>query len=57
MDPNEIKLDNINKSFQYQKICIELDSCDSLSTMRDIAKSYLKLYLKQQEVLSSIGNM
>ena len=57
MDPNEIKLDNLNKSFQYQKISRELDDCDSLSTMRDIAKSYLKLYLNQQEVLAAIDNI
>jgi|TARA_B100000035_G_scaffold139062_1_gene118510 hypothetical protein len=57
MDPNEIKLDNLNKSFQYQKLSRELDECDSISTMRDIAKSYLKLYLKQQEVLTVIDNI
>ena len=55
MDPDQIELKNLSKSFAYQKIANELDSCDSVSVMRDIAKSYAKLYLKQQEVVSSLG--
>jgi hypothetical protein len=55
MDPNEIKLNALSKEFAYQKIANELDSCDSVSVMRDIAKSYAKLYLKQQEVVAGLG--
>jgi|TARA_B100000035_G_scaffold82642_1_gene69311 hypothetical protein len=55
MDPNEIKLTALSKEFAYQKIANELDSCDSVSVMRDIAKSYAKLYLKQQEVVAGLG--
>ncbi len=55
MDPNEIKLTALSKEFAYQKIANELDSCDSVSVMRDIAKSYAKLYLKRQEVVAGLG--
>ena len=55
MDPDDIKLEKLSKEFEYQKISNELDSCDSISMMRDIAKSYAKLYLKQQEVVSGLG--
>ena len=55
MDPDQIELSNLSKSFAYQKLANELDECDSISLMRDIAKSYAKLYLKQQEVVSSLG--
>ena len=55
MDPDDIKLNALSKEFAYQKIANELDSCDSVSVMRDIAKSYAKLYLKQQEVVSGLG--
>ena len=55
MDPDEIKLSGLSKEFVYQKIANELDECNSISLMRDIAKSYAKLYLKQQEVVSGLG--
>jgi len=55
MDPDEIKLEQLSKEFAYQKISNELDECDNVSLMRDIAKSYAKLYLKQQEVVSRLG--
>tara|TARA_A100001035_G_scaffold122393_1_gene96168 strand:- start:5696 stop:5875 length:180 start_codon:yes stop_codon:yes gene_type:complete len=55
MDPDSIKLSGLSKEFAYQKIANELDNCDSVSLMRDIAKSYAKLYLKQQEVVAGLG--
>ena len=54
MDPNDIKLGNLSKSFEYQKLSNEIDDVESVETLRQIAKSYVKLYLKQQEVMSSI---
>jgi len=54
MDPNDIKLDNLSKSFEYQKLSNEIDDIECLRTLRQVAKSYVKLYLKQQEVMSSI---
>ena len=54
MDPNDIKLDNLSKSFEYQKLSNEIDDIESLEILRRVAKSYAKLYLKQQEVMSSI---
>ena len=55
MDPDEITLENLSKSFEYAKIAKEIDSCDDKETLKDIAKSYTKLYLKQQEVVSRLG--
>jgi len=43
----------LSKSFEYHKLSSEIESCDCIDTLRNIAKSYAKLYLKQQEVLSS----
>ena len=54
MDPNDIKLGNLSKSFEYQKLSNEIDDVESIETLRQIAKSYAKLYFKQQEVISSI---
>ena len=55
MDPDDIKLGELSKQFAYQKLANEIDGCDSLSTLKDIAKSYAKLYLKQQEVVGTLG--
>ena len=55
MDPNEIQLNNLSKSFAYQKIATEIDSCDDRDMLKNIAKSFCKLYYKQQETMSVIG--
>ena len=55
MDPDEITLENLSKRFEYTKLSKEIDSCDDRDTLKDIAKSYAKLYLKQQEVVSRLG--
>jgi len=55
MDPNDIKLSNLSKSFAYQKLASEIDECDDRDELRNIAKSFIKLYYKQQETMSVIG--
>jgi hypothetical protein len=52
MDPNKISLSNMNKLFEYEKISRDIDSIDDITELRSIAKSYIKLYLKQQEVIA-----
>jgi hypothetical protein len=54
MDPNEIILENINKLFEYEKLARDIDSIDDIVIVKDFAKSYIKLYLKQQEVVSKL---
>ena len=55
MDPNEIQLNNLSKSFAYQKIASDIDECDDRDMLKNIAKSFCKLYYKQQETISVIG--
>ena len=55
MDPNDIELSNLSKSFAYQKLASEIDSCDDRDELRNIAKSFVKLYYKQQETMALIG--
>ena len=55
MDPDKIELENLSKSFEYFKFASEIDQCDSIETLRNVAKSYIKLYLKQQELVASWG--
>ena len=54
MDPDTIELSNLSKSFEYTKMASEMDRCDDMEELRNIAKSYLKLYLKQQEVVANL---
>jgi len=55
MDPDQIELENLTKSFEYFKIAAEIDSVDSIQDLRNLAKSYAKLYFKQQEVVAGLG--
>lgn len=57
MDPDKIELENLSKSFEYFKVASEIDSIDDIEKIKLIAKSYFKLYLKQQEVVSNLGSL
>jgi len=53
MNPNEIELENLSKNFEYFKYSSEIDLIDDVDQLKNIAKCYYKLYLKQQEIISS----
>jgi hypothetical protein len=57
MNPDEIKLENLNKSFEYIKIAKEIDNVSQVDNLRNVAKCYAKLYLKTQEIKKSIGKI
>jgi len=52
MDPNKIILEDMNKMFEYEKLSRDIDSIDDIEVLKNYTKSYIKLYLKQQEVVS-----
>jgi len=52
MNPNDIVLEDVNKLFEYEKLSRDIDSVDDIEVIKNYAKSYIKLYLKQQEVVS-----
>jgi hypothetical protein len=53
MKPDQISLESIDKLFEYEKHVRVIDDLD-MNELRDFAKLYCKLYLKQQEVISSL---
>jgi hypothetical protein len=55
MNPDDIQLENLTKSFEYFKVSTEIDNLTDLDQIRNIAKCYYKLYLKQQEVVSQLN--
>ena len=54
MDPTSIILEDMNKMFEYEKIARDIDSIDDIETIKEFAKAYVRLYLKQQEVVSKL---
>lgn len=54
MDPDKIELENLSKSFEYFKVASEIDGINDIEDVKNVAKCYYKLYLKQQEVVSNL---
>jgi len=52
MNPDNITLEDVNKMFEYEKLSRDIDSIDDIEILRNYSKSYIKLYLRQQEVVS-----
>ena len=53
IDPDDIKLTDINKMLVYEQQSRLIDKLDRDEAI-NFAKSYFKLYLKQQEVVASL---
>jgi hypothetical protein len=56
MDTNDISLDTVDKLFEYEKHSRLIDQLDK-DELRIFAKLYVKLYLKQQEVITSFSSI
>lgn len=54
MDLSKIELETVDKMFEYEKHSRVIDEMD-YEDLKKFSKLYCKLYLKQQEVISSIG--
>jgi len=52
MNPDNITLEDVNKMFEYEKLSRDIDSIDDIEILRNYSKLYIKLYLRQQEVVS-----
>jgi hypothetical protein len=54
MKPEEIELESMTRLFEYEKHSRVIDSLDT-DELRNYAKLYCKMYLKQQEVINLIS--
>lgn len=54
MNPNDIVLETIDKMFEYEKHSRVIDEL-SFDELKNFSKLYCKLYLKQQEVMATLG--
>lgn len=53
-DPNQIKLTNITKLFEYEAMSREIDGCGDIEELRLVAKCYLKVYLATLEAMTDL---
>jgi len=56
MNPDEIKLNTVNKLFEYEKQARSIETLE-FEELKNFCKLYCKLYLKQQEVLMSLPKL
>ena len=54
MNTEEVKLRTTTRQFSYEKHAREIDLINDKESLRNLAKTYMKLYMKQQEVISKI---
>lgn len=55
MDPSKIEITSISKLFEYEKISREIENCEDIQILKNICKSYVKLYFAQQECLTGLN--
>lgn len=54
MNPENLELETVSKMFEFEKISRELDTCTNIDLLRNLCKCYVKLYMKQEEVVSNL---
>ena len=52
MNPDDITLDKPSKSFQYEQISRDIEKIEDIEVVKNMARCWVKLYLKQQETLA-----
>lgn len=56
MKSSEIELSTTYRQFAFEKISREIEGCNDIAILKEALRSYVKLFFKQQETLSIIGN-
>ena len=57
MDPSEIQLESTAKMFEYERLSREIENCDNIDELKQMARAFIKLYLKHQEVAANTLRM
>ena len=57
MSHEEIKLATPTRMFTFEQLSRDIDKINDVEVLRDMTKSHIKLYLKQREVVASLGLM
>jgi hypothetical protein len=54
MNHNDVKLESMTKLFEFEKLSRDINTLDNIDDLKNLSKYFLKLYLKQQEVISTL---
>ena len=54
MNPDDIILEKPSKSFEYEKISRDIEKINDIEIVKNMARCWVKLYLKQQETLAKL---
>lgn len=55
LNPEEVSLETMSKLFEFEKQSRLIDECNDITELKQMLKTSLKLFLKQQEVVSKLG--
>ena len=54
MNPDDITLEKTSKRFEYEKISRDIEKINDIEIVKNMARCWVKLYLKQQETLAKL---
>ena len=54
-DPNEVVLQSTAKLFEYEKLSRQIEESNDIDVLKDMARCWIKLFMKQQETVRNIG--
>lgn len=52
VNPDDITLESVSKSFEYEKISRQIDECNDVSTLKQMLRVQVKMYYKLQETIT-----
>jgi hypothetical protein len=52
--PDDIRLENPSKLFEYEKMARQIDECENVTELQLSLKGMIKLFMKQQEVTAFV---
>jgi hypothetical protein len=54
MNYTDIHLESMSRSFEFEKLSRDIGTIDNIEELKNLSRYFLKLYLKQQEVISTL---
>ena len=55
MNPEDIKLNTTTREFHYETLSREIEECNDIKELKQQLRSWIRLYMKQQETMGSLG--
>ena len=55
MKPEDIKLNTTAREFHYETLSREIEGCNDIKELKEQLRSWIRLYMKQQESMASLG--